>query len=92
MCPCVCRASRFKGFQQQDSQELLRYLLDGLRTEETSVSGLMVPSLCRLIRGTLQKLQKGKEAVGAACMLEGVCHFSRRKCFNLNLVNFLSLW
>uniref|UniRef100_UPI00398F14AC ubiquitin carboxyl-terminal hydrolase 16 isoform X2 n=1 Tax=Pristiophorus japonicus TaxID=55135 RepID=UPI00398F14AC len=31
----VCKkAVRFKGFQQQDSQELLRYLLDGMRTEE----------------------------------------------------------
>uniref|UniRef100_A0A674PPE0 Ubiquitin carboxyl-terminal hydrolase n=1 Tax=Takifugu rubripes TaxID=31033 RepID=A0A674PPE0_TAKRU len=31
----VCRkAARFKGFQQQDSQELLRYLLDGMRAEE----------------------------------------------------------
>ncbi|XP_067896608.1 ubiquitin carboxyl-terminal hydrolase 16 isoform X2 [Heterodontus francisci] len=31
----VCKKSiRFKGFQQQDSQELLRYLLDGMRTEE----------------------------------------------------------
>ncbi|XP_072370130.1 ubiquitin carboxyl-terminal hydrolase 16 [Scyliorhinus torazame] len=31
----VCKkAARFKGFQQQDSQELLRYLLDGMRTEE----------------------------------------------------------
>ncbi|TSK67195.1 Ubiquitin carboxyl-terminal hydrolase 16 [Bagarius yarrelli] len=27
-------ATRFKGFQQQDSQELLRYLLDGMRSEE----------------------------------------------------------
>ncbi|KAG8136582.1 putative Ubiquitinyl hydrolase 1 protein [Naja naja] len=27
-------ATRFKGYQQQDSQELLRYLLDGMRTEE----------------------------------------------------------
>lgn len=25
---------RFKGYQQQDSQELLRYLLDGMRAEE----------------------------------------------------------
>ncbi|XP_010790509.1 ubiquitin carboxyl-terminal hydrolase 16 isoform X1 [Notothenia coriiceps] len=32
----VCKkAARFKGFQQQDSQELLRYLLDGMRAEET---------------------------------------------------------
>ncbi|NXS12160.1 UBP16 hydrolase, partial [Neodrepanis coruscans] len=28
------RAIRFKGYQQQDSHELLRYLLDGMRTEE----------------------------------------------------------
>ena len=32
-----CRAPRFKGFQQQDSQELLRYLLDGMRAEEHKV-------------------------------------------------------
>ncbi|XP_078265049.1 ubiquitin carboxyl-terminal hydrolase 16 [Rhinoraja longicauda] len=31
----VCKkAVRFRGFQQQDSQELLHYLLDGMRTEE----------------------------------------------------------
>lgn len=37
--PCLCpnRAARFKGFQQQDSQELLRYLLDAMRAEETKV-------------------------------------------------------
>ncbi|NXL88027.1 UBP16 hydrolase, partial [Alectura lathami] len=29
----VCK-NRFKGYQQQDSQELLRYLLDGMRAEE----------------------------------------------------------
>lgn len=33
------RAIRFKGYQQQDSQELLRYLLDGMRAEEIQVSG-----------------------------------------------------
>lgn len=32
------RAVRFKGYQQQDSQELLRYLLDGMRAEEHQVS------------------------------------------------------
>ena len=32
------RAPRFKGHDQQDSQELLRYLLDSLRTEEINVS------------------------------------------------------
>ncbi|XP_030060144.1 ubiquitin carboxyl-terminal hydrolase 16 isoform X2 [Microcaecilia unicolor] len=31
----ICKkAVRFKGYQQQDSQELLRYLLDGMRAEE----------------------------------------------------------
>ncbi|XP_077976954.1 ubiquitin carboxyl-terminal hydrolase 16-like [Glandiceps talaboti] len=31
----VCqKAPRFKGYQQQDSHELLRYLLDGMRSEE----------------------------------------------------------
>ncbi|CAO2632257.1 Ubiquitin carboxyl-terminal hydrolase 16 [Lemmus lemmus] len=31
----VCKkATRFIGYQQQDSQELLRYLLDGMRAEE----------------------------------------------------------
>ncbi|XP_063004314.1 ubiquitin carboxyl-terminal hydrolase 16 isoform X3 [Melospiza melodia melodia] len=31
----VCKkAVRFKGYQQQDSHELLRYLLDGMRAEE----------------------------------------------------------
>lgn len=40
----VCRkAARFKGFQQQDSQELLRYLLDGMRAEDHNriSSGIM---------------------------------------------------
>lgn len=38
VCVCVCRAPRFKGYQQQDSQELLHYLLDSVRVEETKVS------------------------------------------------------
>ena len=28
------RAPRFKGYQQQDSHELLRHLLDGMKAEE----------------------------------------------------------
>ncbi|XP_076833235.1 ubiquitin carboxyl-terminal hydrolase 16 isoform X2 [Brachyhypopomus gauderio] len=44
----VCKkAARFKGFQQQDSQELLRYLLDGMRAEES----------CRVTAGILQALK-----------------------------------
>ncbi|GJX73718.1 ubiquitin carboxyl-terminal hydrolase 2-like protein [Tanacetum coccineum] len=30
-------ASQFKGYQQQDSHEVLRFLLDGLSSEETSI-------------------------------------------------------
>lgn len=32
------RAPRFKGYQQQDSQELLHYLMDSIRVEEIKVS------------------------------------------------------
>ncbi|XP_068122484.1 ubiquitin carboxyl-terminal hydrolase 16-like [Hyperolius riggenbachi] len=43
----VCKkAVRFRGYQQQDSQELLRYLLDGMRGEEIQrVSAAMSKSL-----------------------------------------------
>ncbi|CDQ73494.1 unnamed protein product [Oncorhynchus mykiss] len=34
------KAPRFKGYQQQDSQELLHYLLDSMRVEETKRSSL----------------------------------------------------
>ncbi|KAG8124005.1 hypothetical protein E2320_019361, partial [Naja naja] len=37
-----CRAPRFKGFQQQDSQEVLHYLLDAMRIEETKVTCLFL--------------------------------------------------
>nr|XP_037857010.1 ubiquitin carboxyl-terminal hydrolase 45 isoform X8 [Chlorocebus sabaeus] len=36
-------APRFKDFQQQDSQELLHYLLDAVRTEETKISTVKDP-------------------------------------------------
>ena len=40
-----CRAPRFKGFQQQDSHELLRHLLDGMKAEEVKVSEIYAACL-----------------------------------------------
>ncbi|XP_069344139.1 ubiquitin carboxyl-terminal hydrolase 45 isoform X3 [Eulemur rufifrons] len=37
------KAPRFNDFQQQDSQELLHYLLDAVRTEETKISTVKDP-------------------------------------------------
>ncbi|XP_065744828.1 ubiquitin carboxyl-terminal hydrolase 45 isoform X4 [Phocoena phocoena] len=37
------KAPGFKSFQQQDSQELLHYLLDAVRTEETKISTVKDP-------------------------------------------------
>ncbi|XP_068441055.1 ubiquitin carboxyl-terminal hydrolase 16 isoform X2 [Clinocottus analis] len=50
----VCKkAARFKGFQQQDSQELLRYLLDGMRAEEIKrVSSGIMEALKESKKGT----------------------------------------
>ncbi|XP_045929121.1 ubiquitin carboxyl-terminal hydrolase 16 [Micropterus dolomieu] len=50
----VCKkAARFKGFQQQDSQELLRYLLDGMRAEEIKrVSSGIMKALQESRKGT----------------------------------------
>ncbi|XP_056297292.1 ubiquitin carboxyl-terminal hydrolase 16 [Pseudoliparis swirei] len=51
----VCKkAARFKGFQQQDSQELLRYLLDGMRAEE-------IKRVSSGITETLKESRKGKD-------------------------------
>ena len=33
----LLRATRFRGYRQQDSQELLRYLLDSIQIEELKV-------------------------------------------------------
>ncbi|XP_052433173.1 ubiquitin carboxyl-terminal hydrolase 16-like isoform X1 [Carassius gibelio] len=55
----VCKkAPRFKGFQQQDSQELLRYLLDGMRGEE----------LKRVNSGILEALKNSGKSLEAEQM------------------------
>uniref|UniRef100_W5K6H1 Ubiquitin carboxyl-terminal hydrolase n=1 Tax=Astyanax mexicanus TaxID=7994 RepID=W5K6H1_ASTMX len=52
----VCKkAARFKGFQQQDSQELLRYLLDGMRAEEST----------RVTAGILEALKNSGRSLDA---------------------------
>uniref|UniRef100_A0A8C4QZL7 Ubiquitin carboxyl-terminal hydrolase n=1 Tax=Eptatretus burgeri TaxID=7764 RepID=A0A8C4QZL7_EPTBU len=61
----VCqRAPRFKGFQQQDSQELLRYLLDGVRDEEIKMvritEGFLDLSL-PVVEGQLVKEDKSED-------------------------------
>ncbi|KAM9359034.1 ubiquitin carboxyl-terminal hydrolase 16 [Symphorus nematophorus] len=66
----VCKkAARFKGFQQQDSQELLRYLLDGMRAEEIKrVSSGVMEALKESRKGTdgeqLKKMVKEYEKNG----------------------------
>uniref|UniRef100_A0A4W6E0X3 Ubiquitin carboxyl-terminal hydrolase n=1 Tax=Lates calcarifer TaxID=8187 RepID=A0A4W6E0X3_LATCA len=52
----VCKkAARFKGFQQQDSQELLRYLLDGMRAEEIK----------RVSTGIMEALKQSRKSTDA---------------------------
>ncbi|XP_042343295.1 ubiquitin carboxyl-terminal hydrolase 16 [Plectropomus leopardus] len=52
----VCKkAARFKGFQQQDSQELLRYLLDGMRAEEIK----------RVTSGIMEALKESRKGIDA---------------------------
>ena len=45
---CINRNSRFGGGTQQDSHELFRCLLDGMRTEESEVCVEYVVPLCTL--------------------------------------------
>ncbi|KAG8450269.1 hypothetical protein GDO86_002790 [Hymenochirus boettgeri] len=55
----VCKkAVRFKGYQQQDSQELLRYLLDGMRGEEVQRISL---AMCKALHGTSEEEEVKKK-------------------------------
>jgi ubiquitin C-terminal hydrolase len=51
------RASRFRGWHQQDSHELLRYMIDGLRQEE-------VDAIARSVKEYLKENGKTDDAVG----------------------------
>ncbi|KAJ7990073.1 hypothetical protein DPEC_G00296510 [Dallia pectoralis] len=65
----VCKkAVRFKGFQQQDSQELLRYLLDGMRAEEIKRVSSGISEALKIQRRDVEqskKLVKEYERSGA---------------------------
>ncbi|RXN03625.1 ubiquitin carboxyl-terminal hydrolase 16-like isoform X1 [Labeo rohita] len=64
----VCKkAPRFKGFQQQDSQELLRYLLDGVRAEE----------LKRVNSGILEALKSSGKSLGAEQMKKVIKEYEK---------------
>ncbi|PKU42053.1 ubiquitin carboxyl-terminal hydrolase 16 isoform x2 [Limosa lapponica baueri] len=56
----VCKkAIRFKGYQQQDSHELLRYLLDGMRAEEIQqISGGILKALTDSNKQNEEELKK----------------------------------
>ncbi|XP_016414513.1 ubiquitin carboxyl-terminal hydrolase 16-like isoform X2 [Sinocyclocheilus rhinocerous] len=64
----VCKkAPRFKGFQQQDSQELLRYLLDGIRAEEVK----------RVNSGILEALKNSGKSIEAEQMKKVIKEYER---------------
>ena len=76
----LSRAPRFNGYQQQDSQELLRYLLDSLRAEEifvcaqvrefmSTISALLLLSLQRIKRAILTAFNIGKKEPSALSKL-----------------------
>uniref|UniRef100_A0A8C4UYE7 Ubiquitin carboxyl-terminal hydrolase n=1 Tax=Falco tinnunculus TaxID=100819 RepID=A0A8C4UYE7_FALTI len=60
----VCKkATRFKGYQQQDSHELLRYLLDGMRAEEIQVSAISVGILKAVTDSNKQNEEELKKKI-----------------------------
>ncbi|XP_067306287.1 ubiquitin carboxyl-terminal hydrolase 16 [Pseudorasbora parva] len=64
----VCKkAPRFKGFQQQDSQELLRYLLDGMRAEEMK----------RVNSGILEALKNSGKSLAAEQMKKVIKEYEK---------------
>uniref|UniRef100_UPI0037E72778 ubiquitin carboxyl-terminal hydrolase 16 n=1 Tax=Semicossyphus pulcher TaxID=241346 RepID=UPI0037E72778 len=67
----VCKkAARFKGFQQQDSQELLRYLLDGMRAEEIK----------RVSSGVMAALKESRKSTDAEQLKTVVKEYENNGC------------
>ncbi|XP_041659541.1 ubiquitin carboxyl-terminal hydrolase 16 isoform X2 [Cheilinus undulatus] len=67
----VCKkAARFKGFQQQDSQELLRYLLDGMRAEEVK----------RVHSGIMEVVKESRKSTDAEQLKTVVKEYEKNGC------------
>ncbi|XP_068174164.1 ubiquitin carboxyl-terminal hydrolase 16 isoform X2 [Antennarius striatus] len=75
----VCKkAARFKGFQQQDSQELLRYLLDGMRAEEIK----------RISSGILEALKESRKSIDEE-QLKSLVKEYKKNGFPKNFVDYV---
>lgn len=69
------RAIRFKGYQQQDSHELLRYLLDGMRAEEIQVNAKVIVVHTFLLHTLDPDSSEGRRNILLRCV-----SFSWMKC------------
>nr|XP_033796533.1 ubiquitin carboxyl-terminal hydrolase 16 isoform X2 [Geotrypetes seraphini] len=66
----ICqKAVRFKGYQQQDSQELLRYLLDGMRAEEIQ----------RISTGIIKTMEDSTEKIEEEELKKKVKEYEKKK-------------
>ena len=69
-CCCCCRNTRFRGRSQQDSHELFRALLDGIRTEEAEVTVHLCVCLC-VMCVSLQLVRKAIDQKLAVSPMDG---------------------
>lgn len=88
---CICaKAPQFRGYQQQDSHELLRYLLDGLHVEETNAR-----KISELSDDDEEKIYKKKKATLVDAIFSGqlLSTVSCVECLHTSVVNepFLDL-
>lgn len=64
------KAPRFRGWAQQDAHELLRYLMDGLRTEELQRYKDVVSAFLKVPKGATSKAFNPETAILAKGMLK----------------------